>query len=354
MEVPPFDAHLGARVERIADGLTVARLELKPHHLNGAGIVHGGVYSALLDTAMGSAVVSAMPRDGRCATTSLSIQYLAGSSQGTLRAEGKVVRLGFSVAFVSGELRDDSGALLATAHGTWHVSVRRPDAAQRDESEPCVALRGSGERLHVGKIVAVGRNYADHIKEMGGAASALPVLFLKPPSAIVHEGGAIRIPPDAGEMHHEVELVVVIGRGGRAIAEEEALDHVLGYAVGLDMTLRDIQAAAKAKGEPWAVAKGFDTSAAISAVAPRDEVGDGSGLEITLDVNGDRRQHASTSQMLHSIAALIAHVSRWMTLHRGDLLFTGTPAGVGPVHAGDRIEARIEKIGSLRVTAASG
>jgi 2-keto-4-pentenoate hydratase/2-oxohepta-3-ene-1,7-dioic acid hydratase in catechol pathway len=174
-------------------------------------------------------------------------------------------------------------------------------------------------------------------------------MFLKPATAIVPHGGAVRIPSGLGAVHHEVELVVAIGKGGRAIPEEHALEHVLGYAVGLDMTLRDLQGKAKEKGEPWTIAKGFDTSAPVSEVVPQAELGDGSGLEIALDVNGVRRQGATTSAMLHGVPALIAHVSRQLTLARGDLIFTGTPSGVGPVVPGDVLEARIEKVGVLRV-----
>jgi 2-keto-4-pentenoate hydratase/2-oxohepta-3-ene-1,7-dioic acid hydratase in catechol pathway len=202
----------------------------------------------------------------------------------------------------------------------------------------------------VGKIVAVGRNYADHVAEMKAARSDAPVLFFKPPSALVHDGATVRLPADAGEVHHEVELVAVIGKPGRAIARERALEHVLGYAVGLDLTLRTVQAEAKRRGEPWSLAKGFDGAAPVSAVAPRDDIGDGTGLELTLEVNGELRQRCSTSAMLFSVADLIALASRWLTLERGDLLFTGTPAGVGPVHPGDRLEARLDKVGSLSLT----
>jgi 2-keto-4-pentenoate hydratase/2-oxohepta-3-ene-1,7-dioic acid hydratase in catechol pathway len=212
-----------------------------------------------------------------------------------------------------------------------------------------VEVRGTGERIRVGKILGVGRNYSEHVREMGWSDATPPVLFLKPATAIVHDGGAVRIPPGVGETHHEVELVVAIGKPGRLIAEPEALEHVLGYAVGLDMTLRDVQAAAKAKGEPWAISKGFDTSAPVSTVAPRDEVGDGSGLCLVLIVNGSTRQEASTSSMIHGVPALVAFVSRFMTLERGDLIFTGTPAGVGAVHPGDLLEASLEKVGTLAV-----
>jgi 2-keto-4-pentenoate hydratase/2-oxohepta-3-ene-1,7-dioic acid hydratase in catechol pathway len=214
-----------------------------------------------------------------------------------------------------------------------------------------VVLRSGGERVRVGKILAAGRNYAAHIAEMGAPRGRPPVIFLKPPTALVHDGGKVALPAGAGAVHHEVELVVVIGTPGKAISAEQAHDHVLGYAVGLDLTLRDLQDEAKQRGEPWSVPKGFDGSAPLSEVAPGEEVGDGSGLAISLDVNGERRQEGNTSQMLRSVAELIAQVSRWFTLERGDLLFTGTPAGVGPVEVGDVLEARIDRVGSLTVTA---
>jgi 2-keto-4-pentenoate hydratase/2-oxohepta-3-ene-1,7-dioic acid hydratase in catechol pathway len=210
-----------------------------------------------------------------------------------------------------------------------------------------VVVRGSGDMVRVGKIVAVGRNYAAHAAEMGTPEGAPPVFFLKPTSALGGADGILAIPTDAGAVHHEVELVVVIGKGGRAIESGRALDHVLGYAVGLDLTLRDLQSQAKKRGEPWTLAKGFDASAPVSRVALREEVGDGSGLAITLDVNGERRQEGNTSQMRHGVAELVAHVSRWMTLDRGDLLFTGTPAGVSPIRPGDRVRASIERVGEL-------
>ncbi len=349
MSNPPFNTYLGAEVERVGDGVVVVRLQLHPHHKNNRGVAHGGVYSAVLDTAMGSAVVSAIPKEWWCATTSLAIQYLEGAREGELIALGRVVRKGKRIAFVSGELKDRSGRLLATAHGTWHLWPENPGTAG-EEGRGFVWVRGTGERLRVGKIVAVGRNYADHLREMGTPPDTPPVLFLKPPSALVANGGIVVIPRDAGQVHHEVELVVVIGKAGKSIPEADALDHVLGYAVGLDLTLRDLQNAAKARGEPWDLAKGFDTSAPVSTVAPRGEVGDGSGLEISLRVNGDVRQHASTSSMLHGVPALLAYASRLMRLERGDLLFSGTPAGVGPIAPGDRLEARIERIGALEVS----
>ena len=348
-----FNSFLGARVEKTGEGLAVARLTLGPQHCNQRGMAHGGVVSSLLDSAMGVAVIAAIPKEWWCATTSLTVQFLAGAGTGEIVAEGRVLRKGKNLAFVAGELRDASDKLLATAQGTWHLWPHHP-APLAAESGAFAVLRGSGERIRVGKIVAVGRNYSDHIREMGNAPSAEPVIFLKPPSALVLDGGEILLPSGLGEVHHEVELVALIGRGGKRIAVDRAAEHVLGYAVGLDLTLRDLQAAAKAKGEPWAVAKGFDTSAGLSLVAPKEATGDERALAIRLTVNGETRQSASTAQMLHSVAELIAQVSRLMTLERGDLLYTGTPAGVGPVLPGDVLEASIEKVGVLRLTARAG
>lgn len=352
MPAPPFNQYLGIEVPRMADGEAEAVIVLGPHHRNNRGVAHGGVVSALLDSAMGAAVISAIPAEWWCATTGLAIQFLAGASEGRLVATGSVRKRGRSVAFVSGEARDESGSLVATAQGTWHLWPFRPDAA-RSAREPYVVVQGSGERVRVGKIVAVGRNYADHNREMGHERPVPPVVFFKPPSALVHDGGVVRLPDGFGAVHHEVELVVVVGREGRAIDEAEALDFVLGYAVGVDLTLRDLQNEAKGRGEPWALAKGFDGSAPVSTVVPRADLGDGSGLALTLDVNGVRRQDGSTSRMLHGVPALMAHVSRLITLAPGDLVFTGTPSGVGPVVAGDVIEARLGDRAALRVTAAS-
>lgn len=346
--MPPFTKYLGIEVTRMESGSAEAHLDLGPHHLNSRGVVHGGVLAALLDTAIGAAVVSAIPKEWWCATTSLSVQFLEGAHEGRLTARGRVLRKGRRVAFAGGDVYDAGERHVATAQGSFHLWPYLPEM-DRPASEPFVIARGTGERIRVGKILAVGRNYADHVKEMGWRDAAPPVLFLKPPSAIVHDGGVVRIPADVGEVHHEVELVVVIGVAGRAIAESEALGHVLGYAIGLDMTLRDVQAAAKAKGEPWAISKGFDTAAPVSLVAPLAEVGDGSGLRLTLDVNGARRQEADTAAMVRGVPQLVAFASRLMTLERGDLIFTGTPAGVGPVRAGDLLEARLDKVGALSV-----
>ena len=352
MKAPPFSTFLGIELESRGEGQARCALELAPHHLNRRGVAHGGILASLLDSALGAAVISSMPEAWWCATTSLSIQFIAGVGPGRLVATGRVLRRGRTTAFATGEVHDAAGNVVAAASGTWHLWSAQPGEVRRPTEQPwgCVVLRATGEPVAVGKIVAVGRNYADHVAEMGGSSATPPVLFLKPTSALVGDGARIELPRDHGAVHHEVELVALIGRRGRAIAPADALDHVAGFAVGLDLTLRDLQAGAKSRGEPWSEAKGFDGSAPVSAVAPRAEVGDGSGLEITLAVNGEIRQQGNTSQMLRPVPDLVASCSRLMTLEPGDLIFTGTPAGVGPVAPGDVLEASVSRVGTLRVT----
>jgi uncharacterized protein (TIGR00369 family) len=243
MRAPPFNQYLGIHVDRMEGGSAAARIELGPHHTNNRGVAHGGVVLSLLDSAMGAAVISAIPKEWWCATTSLTVQFLTGPREGVITASGTVTRRGRAIAFAHGEARDASGALVATAQGTWHLWPHKPEMDNRGEGD-FVVVKGSGERLRVGKILAVGRNYADHNVEMGSAPSTPPVLFLKPPSALVHDGGRVVLPAGLGQVHHEVELVVVVGKRGRAIPEAAAMDHVLGYAVGLDLTLRDLQSEA--------------------------------------------------------------------------------------------------------------
>ncbi len=348
MTIPPFNTYLGTEVSVKEDGKATVTLDLAPHHLNRRGVAHGGVVTALLDSALGAAVISSIPKEWWCATTSLNTYFLDGAGQGRLTASGRLVRRGRTVAFAEGEIRDEADRLIATASGTWHLWNHKP-GRRVSHSQGAVTLRGSGRQIHVGKILAVGRNYSEHVAEMGAPEDSAPIFFLKPPSALVAGGGRIALPTDAGEVHHEVELVVVIGRSGKAIPVGDALDHVLGFAVGLDLTLRDVQSRAKQRGEPWTLSKGFDGSAPVSEVALRAEVGDGSGLGIRLEVNGEVRQHGNTSQLRTPVAELIAVASRAMTLERGDLIFTGTPAGVGPLRPGDRVQASLDKVGSLQI-----
>lgn len=191
------------------------------------------------------------------------------------------------------------------------------------------------------KIVAVGRNYAAHAKELGNAVPKEPVLFLKPTSSYLENGGTIEVPHPLDSLHHEVELAVVIGQRARDVPETTAMDYVGGYAVALDMTAREIQASAKSAGLPWTVAKGQDTFTPISSVLPKSAVPDPDNLELWLKVDGEIRQKGSTKDMIFKIPYLISHISSIMTLFEGDVILTGTPQGVGPVKVGQKITAGV-------------
>jgi 2-keto-4-pentenoate hydratase/2-oxohepta-3-ene-1,7-dioic acid hydratase in catechol pathway len=217
-----------------------------------------------------------------------------------------------------------------------------------------LTFRNSTTTLAAGKLICIGRNYADHAKEMHADIPKEPVLFLKPASAIIPSGGTIVIPPFSHELHHEVELVALISRGGSRIPVSEAMSHIGGYAAGLDMTLRDVQAEAKKKGLPWTVAKGFDTSAPLSPFVEPESIPDPHNLTISLSVNGIRRQYSSTANMIFRLDFIVAYISSIFTLEPGDLIFTGTPEGVGPAEPGDILTAEIEKIGILTATVARG
>jgi 5-carboxymethyl-2-hydroxymuconate isomerase len=203
--------------------------------------------------------------------------------------------------------------------------------------------------IQVGKIVCIGRNYAEHIKELGNQVPDKPVIFIKPASAIIPDGGRIVIPPYSKDCHHEVELAVLIGKTAKGVKAEDALDHVAGYGVALDITLRDVQGVQKEKGLPWEIAKAFDTSCPLSPFVPAEEVTDVQNLNIKLTVNNEVRQDGNTNAMMRSVAELIAAASGYFTLEEGDVLLTGTPAGVGRIESGDSLEALIEQVGTLRV-----
>lgn len=211
-----------------------------------------------------------------------------------------------------------------------------------------IRLRGSGLEIPVGKILCLARNYLEHAREMKGEVPEQPVLFLKPSTALLPPGASIRLPEFSSEVHHEVELVVAVGRLANRISAAEALGIVLGYGVGLDLTARDWQKRARERGEPWSVAKGFDGAAPLSEIAPAEEVGDPGDLAIALRVNGQLRQSARTSEMVFKTPDIVAHASRFFTLEPGDLIFTGTPSGVGPIRPGDILEAEIERVGRAR------
>ena len=213
-------------------------------------------------------------------------------------------------------------------------------------------IDGRREPVRCGKIVALGRNYRAHAREMGGSGDEPPLLFLKPASALVPDGGKVVRPRFSISLHHEVELVVAIGCAGRRIAAADAAAHILGYAVGLDMTLRDVQSEAKRRGHPWAVAKGFDSSAPLSAVVPAAAAGDPDQLAIELRVNGELRQRGRAGDMILPVPEVVAFVSSVFALEAGDLIFTGTPEGVGEVFPGDVLEAVLVGHTRLRVTVA--
>lgn len=210
-----------------------------------------------------------------------------------------------------------------------------------------VTLRNSDKQFTVGKIVCVGRNYAEHAKELGNEIPEKPVVFLKPASSLIYSGGKIVIPSISDDMHHEAELVLLIGKTVKNADEKTASDAITGYAVGLDMTLRDVQGALKKKGHPWTIAKGFDTSAVISDFISKEEHELSLREEIILAVNSKVRQKAELNTMIFKPAEIVAYISSLMTLEEGDLIYTGTPAGVGKVVSGDKIHAEIAGIGEL-------
>jgi fumarylpyruvate hydrolase len=209
-------------------------------------------------------------------------------------------------------------------------------------------IKGSDARFAVRRIYCVGRNYADHVREMGGDPEReAPFFFAKPADVVVQNGGNVPYPPRTQNLHHEVELVVAIGRGGSQIEPAEALEHVFGYAVGNDLTRRDLQSQQRSRGLPWEISKGFDHSAPLTAVHPAALVGHPGEGRIWLEVNGERRQDAKLDQMIWSVAEIVAELSTFFWLEAGDLIFTGTPAGVGPLVVGDVVRAGIDGFDEL-------
>ena len=208
-------------------------------------------------------------------------------------------------------------------------------------------LRVDGRRLRPAKILCVARNYSEHAKESGGDVPEVPVFFLKPLTALLASGGTILLPPESHRVELECELAVVLGKGGRDVTKTRAMGLVMGYAVIFDITARDLQREAKEKGLPWTTAKGFDTFAPISAITPAKRVRDPHDLAIRAEINGEVAQDSNTHEMLQRIPDLIASASRIMTLERGDILATGTPAGVREIRAGDVLRGTIERVGRL-------
>jgi len=212
---------------------------------------------------------------------------------------------------------------------------------------PGIPVLGGG-LFPVRRIFCVGRNYAEHAREMGhDPTREAPFFFTKPADALVTGGADTPYPSLTQDLHHEIELVVAIGKGGADIAEAAALDHVWGYAVGLDLTRRDLQAEAKKAGRPWDMAKGFDHSAPIGTIAPAERIGHPAAGRIALTVNGAPRQASDLANMIWSVPETIAALSRHVRLAPGDLIFTGTPEGVAAVGRGDRLEGSVEGVGTV-------
>jgi acylpyruvate hydrolase len=210
----------------------------------------------------------------------------------------------------------------------------------------------NGRELPIGKILCIGRNYTDHIKELGNATPEAPVIFIKPASSVIGEGERIVIPSYSSDCHHEVELALLIGRKGKDIPVDRAMESIAGYGVGIDLTLRDVQSELKKKGLPWEIAKGFDTSCPLSAFVEASGVADPQNLQIRMMLNGEVRQDGNTSMMIHRIPAIISHMSGRFTLEPGDVILTGTPAGVGRIVSGDQLMAEIPGVATLRVAVA--
>jgi fumarylpyruvate hydrolase len=214
-------------------------------------------------------------------------------------------------------------------------------------------VAGSAARFPVRRIFCVGRNYAEHAREMGATDQAEgrepPFFFMKPGDAVVGGTGevAVAYPPATANLHHEVELVVALGAGGADVTVDAAPGLIFGYAVGLDLTRRDLQARAKEKGHPWDMGKGFDQSAVCGAIHPVTEVGHPAAREIRLEVNGEMRQRGDLADMLWPVPAIVANLSTLVRLEAGDLIYTGTPSGVGPLQRGDRLAGSVAGVGTL-------
>lgn len=216
---------------------------------------------------------------------------------------------------------------------------------------PSLAIVDSAQRFPVRRVYCVGRNYAEHAIEMGHDPDREPPFFFtKHPDSLLPNGSDFPYPPGTESVHHEIEMVVAIGLGGRDIPVDQALEHVYGYAVGLDMTRRDLQAEAKKMGRPWAVAKGFDHAAPCSALVPAATIGHPDKGRIWLQINGATRQEGDLTSLIWSVPEVVAYLSRLFVLEPGDLIMTGTPAGVGAVQRGDKLSGGVQGVGTLEIT----
>jgi fumarylpyruvate hydrolase len=219
-----------------------------------------------------------------------------------------------------------------------------------------VPVVGTLDRFPVHRVYCVGRNYEEHAKEMGFTGREPPFFFLKPADAVVvvdaGQTGVIPYPSLTSNLHHEIELVAAIGTGGKNIKAADALKHIFGYAVGLDMTRRDLQSEMKKQGRPWCIGKAYDHSAPIGPITPADQAGDVANAEIWLQVNGKDRQRSTVSKLIWNLAETIEHLSAAWELQPGDLIYTGTPEGVAAVVSGDTMVGEVRGLGSLTVKVA--
>lgn len=195
-----------------------------------------------------------------------------------------------------------------------------------------------GLDIPVRTIYCIGRNYVQHAKEMGSPIPKMPLVFLKPLGAVCYDNATISKPVQTSDIHFEAEIVVAVSKTGKNISHSSAMDYVAGYGIGIDFTARDIQSISKKQGHPWTIAKGFDDFAPISSFVPASEIEDPANMDIKLFQNGFVKQHGNSSEMIFPIPNLITFLSKIFTLHKGDLIFTGTPEGVGPVQSGDKLE----------------
>jgi fumarylpyruvate hydrolase len=241
--------------------------------------------------------------------------------------------------------RTGAGACLEHRQMSSHV-FPPPDAVS-------IPVHGSDQRFPVRRIYCVGRNYVEHAKEMGFTGREPPFFFMKPADALVYvpdgETGSIRYPLGTKSLHHEIELVVAIGKGGEKIAADKAREHVFGYAIGLDMTRRDLQGEAKKSGRPWEIGKAFDQSAPIGPIHPQTRTGWFDKGEIALQVNGKVTQQSTIDKLIWNVAETIEHLSSYWMLAPGDLIFSGTPEGVAAVEAGDLMVGSVSGLGELKV-----
>ena len=220
---------------------------------------------------------------------------------------------------------------------------------------PAIPIADSRDLFPVHRIFCVGRNYAEHAREMGmDPHRELPFFFMKPNSAILPNGADFPYPAKSANVHFEIELVVAIGKGGQDIPQSKSLDHIFGYACGLDMTRRDLQSEMKKNGRPWEISKAFDASAPCSEIYPASKIGHPSSGALSLKVNGETKQQGNISDMSWKVPEIIEHLSGFFKLQAGDLIFTGTPAGVGPIVPGDVMEGRIDGVGSITINVVAG